>query len=93
VQGFLSYEASAECTSVRYKQSLGLTTLNMTERRNTILCAFDPNSPKISSFDIHEWIYETLRLPDQEVNMIQIEGIKRHVYIKLETEQYAHRII
>jgi hypothetical protein len=64
----------------------------MAERRNTIVCAFDPNTPKISAFDIHEWIYETFRLPDQEVNMIQIDGIK-HVYTKLETEQCAHKII
>jgi hypothetical protein len=65
----------------------------MTERRNTMICAFDPKSPKISAYDIHEWIYETLRIPDQEVTMIQVDGIKIHVYIKLLTEQIAHKII
>jgi hypothetical protein len=73
-------------------QSAG-TTVNMAERRNTVICFFEPNSPKISAFEIHEWIHETLRLPEQEVNMIQIDGIKRHVYIKLETEEWVHKII
>jgi uncharacterized UPF0146 family protein len=67
--------------------------VTMTERRNTVICAFDPNSPKISAYDIHELIYETLCIPDQEVTVIQIDGIKRHVFIKLLTEQMAYKII
>jgi uncharacterized UPF0146 family protein len=65
----------------------------MTERRNTVMCAFDANSPKISAYDIHDLIYKTLYIPDQEVTVIQIDGIKRHLYIKLLTEQMAHKII
>jgi hypothetical protein len=52
-----------------------------------------PTVQKISAYDIHEWIYETLRIPDQEVTMVQIDGIKRHVHIKLLTEQMARKII
>jgi hypothetical protein len=55
----------------------------MTERLNTLVCTFDPASPRITAYDIHEWIYATLRLPDSDVNMIQIDGIKRQVFIKM----------
>jgi len=52
----------------------------MTERQNTTLCASDLNSPRISSFNIHEWIYDHLRLPENEVTMVQINGPRRHLY-------------
>jgi hypothetical protein len=55
----------------------------MGERQNTFVCAFDPQTPRISSYEIHEWIYETLCLRESEVNTIQIDGLKRHVYIKV----------
>jgi sRNA-binding regulator protein Hfq len=63
------------------------------ERRKSVICAFDQNSPKISTYDIHEWFYETLRISEQEVTMIQIDGTKRHVYIKLVTEQMVYKIL
>ena len=68
-------------------------TTTMQERLNTIVCIFEQQSPRVCALDIHEWIYETLRVPEQEVRMIQIEGAKRHVYIKLNTTEYAKEII
>ena len=55
----------------------------MTDRQNTVVCSFDPTSPRITAYDIHEWIHEALRIPEHTVSMIQIDGIKRQVYIKL----------
>jgi hypothetical protein len=55
----------------------------MGERQNTFVCAFDPQIPRISAYEIHEWIYETICLSESEVNMIQIDGPKLHVYIKV----------
>jgi hypothetical protein len=42
----------------------------MGEGRNTIVCAFDLNSPRISAYDIHEWIYTQMRLEENEVTMV-----------------------
>jgi hypothetical protein len=55
----------------------------MGECQNTFVCAFDPQGPRISAYEIHEWLYETLCLRESEVKMIQIDGPKRHVYIKV----------
>jgi hypothetical protein len=55
----------------------------MSERQNTIVCAFDIRSPRISAFNIHEWIFETLRLEEEDLSMVQIDGPRRQVYIKL----------
>ena len=55
----------------------------MRERRNTTVCSFEPESPRISAFEIHEWIHDILRITEQKVNMIQIDGIRRKVYIKM----------
>jgi hypothetical protein len=51
----------------------------MTERQNTLTCSFEPRSPRISAYEIHEWIHEHLRIQEQEVTMIQIDGPKRQV--------------
>jgi hypothetical protein len=37
----------------------------------------------MSACDVHDWICEVLRLPEDEVRMIQIDGTKREVFIKL----------
>ena len=55
----------------------------MRELRNTKVWTFDPGSPRISAREIHEWIHAVLRIPEQKVNMIQIDGTKRQVYIKM----------
>jgi len=65
----------------------------MTERQQTIVCAFDQCSPRVSAFDIHEWIYETLHLQEHEVVMIQIDGPRRHVYIKFRDPQRMQAIL
>jgi hypothetical protein len=54
----------------------------MAERQNTLVCIFDPRSPRISAFQIHQWIYETMGLKEDEVSMIQIDGPRRRVYIQ-----------
>jgi hypothetical protein len=51
----------------------------MSERQNTLFCAFDQHS--IKAYDVHEWIYDTLCLREGEVAMIKIDGPRRHVYI------------
>jgi hypothetical protein len=39
-------------------------------------------SPKIFALDIHEWLYSTLKLPDDDIRMLQRDGPSRRVYIK-----------
>jgi len=60
--------------------------LNMCERQTTTVCIFDPKSPRITAYHIHEWIHEKLKLLEDEVRMIQIDGPRRRVYIKLNNE-------
>ena len=55
----------------------------MGERQKTIVCAFDLKSPRTLAYDIQQWIYAQLRLEDNDVLMVQIDGPRRHVYIKL----------
>jgi hypothetical protein len=57
----------------------------MGEQQNTIVCAFDLKSPRISAYDIHEWIYAQMRLDENEVTMLQIDRPKTHVYINSKT--------
>ena len=66
---------------------------DMSDRQKTLVCNFDPRSPRISAHDIHEWIYDTLRLPEEDITMIQIDGIKRRVLIKFSHESRMEEIL
>ena len=47
-----------------------------------IVCIFDMRSPRITAYNMHEWIYAQLRLQEDDIWMIQICGPSRQVYIK-----------
>lgn len=79
---------------VRYIEDINnLTKQAMAERQNTIVCMFDIKSPRISAYQIHEWIFETLKLEEEDLMMIQIDGPKRHVYIKFNDEDKMLNVI
>jgi hypothetical protein len=65
----------------------------MSDRQNTLVCALDMKNPRISAYHIHEWILEKLNLPEEELNMIQIDGPKRHVYIKFKNTERMQQIL
>jgi hypothetical protein len=54
----------------------------MGERQNAIVCVFDPRNPTLSAYQIHERIHEQLKVREQDIRMIQVDGPRRSVYIK-----------
>jgi hypothetical protein len=65
----------------------------MAERQNTVVCSFDPSSPRITAYEIHEWIHAALRIQENKVSMIQIDGIKRQVFIKFVDNESVHALL
>jgi hypothetical protein len=65
----------------------------MSERRKTVVCAFDPAGPRMTACDVHDWIFEVLQLPEDEVRMVQIDGTKRQAFIKLAEQQSVINLI
>jgi len=63
----------------------------MSDRQNTIVCSFDMQSPRINAHQIHEWLHDKLRLNEDDIRVIQIDGPLRKVYIKfVGTERMMH---
>jgi hypothetical protein len=50
--------------------------MNLYERKDTVMCSFDKDSPRITAYDIQEWIYVKLSLEPDEVMTIQVDGPK-----------------
>jgi hypothetical protein len=65
----------------------------MAERQQIVVCTFDPRSPRISAYQIHEWIYERMGLGEDEVCLIQIDRPRRKVYIKFVSETRLDRLM
>jgi hypothetical protein len=69
-----------ECATYTYPCAEGGEKGDDNERQNTLVCAFDQHNPRITAYDIHEWIHDTLYLREDDVAMIQIDDHRRHVY-------------
>jgi hypothetical protein len=54
----------------------------MSGRQNKIVCSFDQRGPRLSAFEIHEWIGETMALNEDEILLVQVDGTKRQAFIK-----------
>jgi hypothetical protein len=65
----------------------------MSGRRNTLVCCFDPTSPRLTAFDIHEWIHSQLKVSENSVTMIQVDGIRRQILIKFTDLHFVNDII
>jgi hypothetical protein len=65
----------------------------MGERQNTLVCTFDPHSPRISAYEIHEWIHAKLHVVEDTVTMKQIDGPRRQVYINFVDKQHVYGIL
>jgi len=54
----------------------------MCERKNTVVFSFDIRSPRANAYQIHEWLYDTALICEDDVHVIQIDGPLRKVYVK-----------
>jgi len=67
--------------------------IDMSDRHVTLVCSFNPRSPSITAYDIHEWIHDTLSLATEDITMIQVDELKRRVFIKFTNENRMKEIL
>jgi hypothetical protein len=57
----------------------------MSDRITNFVFIFDPRSPRISAYNIHEWIHDSLKLVEKDIQMIRWIG-PEDVFIKFSNE-------
>ena len=70
--GALFTFSETTCASVEIQPSSAFSdvrscNMNLCERKDTVVCLYDNESPRISAYDIHEWIHMKLRLEPDEI--------------------------
>jgi hypothetical protein len=49
--------------------------------------SFYMDSPRIMAYNIHEWVFNTLKIPEDDQSVLQIDGPRRKVYLKFDTTE------
>ena len=65
----------------------------ISERQSTVVCSFDPKNPPISTFDIHEWMFEQLHVPENVVTMVQTDVTHRQVHVRFTDFKYMQDLL
>jgi hypothetical protein len=65
----------------------------MSDRQNMLVCSFEPKSRRMSAYDVQEWIHDAMRLTEADVTMVQVDGAKRQVFVKLREFNKRHEIL
>jgi hypothetical protein len=80
-------------TKTQNDQEATAVVLTMCESRKTLVCYFNPANHLISTFEIREWVYSQLEVTKYSVLMIQKDGTRRHVFIKLTASTFVRDIL
>ncbi|KAJ4446457.1 hypothetical protein ANN_13153 [Periplaneta americana] len=66
----------------------------MRERKQTLVISFtEQDIPRPEPYLLHEWIYEDLRLMEEQLEMIQVNGVTRQVFIKCTSTNIVEEIL
>jgi hypothetical protein len=65
----------------------------MAEGQNTLVCTFDTKRPRISAYEIYEWIHDCLKISEHEILMTQIDDPRRQVFTKLKQSAALQAIL
>ncbi|KAJ4437791.1 hypothetical protein ANN_13729 [Periplaneta americana] len=66
----------------------------MIERKQTLVISFtEQDIPRPEPYLLHEWIYEDLRLMEEQLEMIQLNGVTRQVFIKCTSTNIVEEIL
>ena len=65
----------------------------MCERKNTVVFSIDIRSHRANAYQIHEWLYDTSLIREDDVHVIQIDGPLRKVYLNFVSSEKIKYIL
>ncbi|KAJ4438142.1 hypothetical protein ANN_14081 [Periplaneta americana] len=82
--------------SYRYNKSPDIYSIRimMIERKQTLVITFTEHDiPRPEPYLLHEWIYEDLRLMEEQLEMIELNGVARQIFIKCISTDIVEEIL
>lgn len=66
---------------------------DLEDRENNVQVSFDKNVPRPSAFEVHKWMEEDLKLPDNEVLGLQLDTIELCLFLKLQSPELCQSLV
>jgi hypothetical protein len=65
----------------------------MYEQKQTMACIFEASAPRVTAYDVHEWVSDTLQVSEESVISILIDNQHKTIYIKLVEQQCIDALV
>jgi hypothetical protein len=63
------------------------------DRIQTMVASFDVHSPRTSAYSIHVWVTQRLGLTEDDLLAMQVDGVRRKVYLKFVSDQKLYAML
>ena len=63
------------------------------KRKNTVEFRFERDKERPTAYEVHDWLFNVIKIQEDQVEAVQLDGIKNSVFVKFVTEGQMDRVL